>query len=142
MFMVIETAPWIHPLYRGCLTLEIANVSNTAILIYPGTPVGQLILFEVARSEAAEKLSGTYVGPVYPEPPVLRSPGRILSGIGLEKYRHPFYGWIAEKELATEINQAMAKLTADEQSKVKAIIRILQSNGALPSNNPATALFK
>ena len=25
MFMVIETAPWIHPLYRGCLTLEIAN---------------------------------------------------------------------------------------------------------------------
>src|SRR5437879_554077 len=27
MFMVIETAPWIHPLYRGCLTLEIAKFS-------------------------------------------------------------------------------------------------------------------
>ncbi|MES2221187.1 MAG: dCTP deaminase, partial [Acidobacteriota bacterium] len=28
-FIIIETAPWIHPGYRGCLTLEIANVSNT-----------------------------------------------------------------------------------------------------------------
>jgi dCTP deaminase len=25
-FIVVETAPWIHPEYRGCLTLEIANV--------------------------------------------------------------------------------------------------------------------
>ena len=35
-FILIETAPWIHPLYRGCLTLEIANVSNTPVLLYPG----------------------------------------------------------------------------------------------------------
>lgn len=35
-FVVIETAPWIHPGYRGCLTLEIANVSNTPLLLYPG----------------------------------------------------------------------------------------------------------
>jgi len=35
-FIVIETAPWIHPNYRGCLTLEIANVSNTPVLLYPG----------------------------------------------------------------------------------------------------------
>ena len=28
-FIVVETAPWIHPEYRGCLTLEIANVSAT-----------------------------------------------------------------------------------------------------------------
>jgi deoxycytidine triphosphate deaminase len=41
---VVETAPWIHPEYRGCLTLEIANVSNTAVLLYPGRPIGQLIL--------------------------------------------------------------------------------------------------
>lgn len=37
-FLVIETAPWIHPLYRGCLTLEIANVSNTPQVLYPGFP--------------------------------------------------------------------------------------------------------
>src|ERR1035437_4934866 len=43
-FIMIETAPWIHPSYRGCLTLEIANVSNTAIILYPGIPIGQLVL--------------------------------------------------------------------------------------------------
>jgi hypothetical protein len=141
MFMIIETAPWIHPLYRGCLTLEIANVSNTAILLYPGTPIGQLILLEVVGSEHTEKLSGTYVGPIYPEPPALRPPGQILSRIGLEKYRHPFYGWISDRELTTQINAAMAKLSAAEQSNVRAIIRILRDNGALPSDNPAAGLF-
>lgn len=39
-FVVIETATWIHPNYRGCLTLEIANVSNTPLLLYPGRPIG------------------------------------------------------------------------------------------------------
>src|SRR5271166_1213219 len=47
-FTVIETAPWIHPNYRGCLTLEIANVSNTAILLYPGRKIGQMVLMHVA----------------------------------------------------------------------------------------------
>ncbi len=34
-FISIETAPWIHPLYRGCLTLEIANkfaLTNAGVL--------------------------------------------------------------------------------------------------------------
>src|SRR5690348_14673481 len=44
-FVLIETAPWVHPEYRGCLTLEIANVSNTPVLLYPGRPIAQLILF-------------------------------------------------------------------------------------------------
>ena len=50
-FMVIETAPWIHPSYRGCLTLEIANVSNTPILVYPGRSIGQLILMHLGPGE-------------------------------------------------------------------------------------------
>ncbi len=72
-FMVIETAPWVHPLYRGCLTLEIANVSNTPLLLHPGVQVGQLILMTVDGVNLAEerekKLGGKYLGPVYPEPP-------------------------------------------------------------------------
>ena len=91
MFMVIETAPWIHPLYRGCLTLEIANVSNTAI--------------------------------------------------GLEKYRHPLYGWINEKNMARQVDAEMAKLGDAEKANVRAVIRILQDNGALPADNPASRLF-
>ena len=141
MFMVIETAPWIHPLYRGCLTLEIANVSNTAIVLYPGTPIGQLVLLHAGISEPPKQLSGSYVGPVYPEAPALRHPGHALRKIGLEKYRHPFYGWIDEKNMQDQITGAMAQLSPGEQKNVKAVIRILQDNGALPADNPATALF-
>ncbi|MGP8173840.1 MAG: dCTP deaminase [Terracidiphilus sp.] len=68
-FLVIETAPWIHPNYRGCLTLEIANVSNSTLILHPGMPIGQLILISVDQPEQIEKLSGTYVGPIRPEAP-------------------------------------------------------------------------
>src|SRR5882762_3357380 len=51
-FLLIETAPWVHPLYRGCLTLEIANVSNTPQVLYPGFHIGQLIL--IANDKPAD----------------------------------------------------------------------------------------
>ncbi len=54
-FTLIETAPWIHPRYRGCLTLEIANVSNTAILLYPGRRIGQMVLLHVAIPKGKER---------------------------------------------------------------------------------------
>jgi dCTP deaminase len=78
-FILIETAPWIHPNYRGCLTLEIANVSNTAILLYPGRKIGQMVLMHVAILKGKEKktaalLDTTYFGPVYPEAPPFRNP--------------------------------------------------------------------
>jgi dCTP deaminase len=85
--MVIETAPWIHPGYRGCLTLEIANVSNTPLILYPGRTIGQLILQELMpgpetdHSEAA--LSGTYLGPIYPEAPSFNNPVDDLEAIGV-----------------------------------------------------------
>jgi dCTP deaminase len=66
-FVVIETAPWIHPSYRGCLTLEIANVSNTPVLLRPEEPVGQLILLRIIRPSKPKKLTGSFIGPVYPE---------------------------------------------------------------------------
>jgi dCTP deaminase len=141
MFMVIETAPWIHPLYRGCLTLEIANVSNTAIVLYPGMTIGQLVLLQTTVAEEPAKLSGTYVGPVYPEAPMLREPGQALYRIGLEKYRHPLYGWINEKNMARQVDAEMAKLGDAEKANVRAVIRILQDNGALPADNPASQLF-
>ena len=68
-FLVIETAPWIHPNYRGCLTLEIANVSNSTLILRPGMPIGLLILLSIDKPVAFEGLSGTYVGPIRPESP-------------------------------------------------------------------------
>jgi dCTP deaminase len=82
-FVVIETAPWIHPCYRGCLTLEIANVSNTALVLHPGLPIGQLILLSVGEPVSETRLVGSYMGPVYPEAPVLRKVSESLRAIGV-----------------------------------------------------------
>lgn len=88
-FVAIEAAPWIHPLYRGCLTLEIANVSNTPLLLHPGVPVGQLILMTVHGVDLVEEsthpLGGKYLGPVFPEPPSFRSLRDLLLKRGVDR---------------------------------------------------------
>jgi len=90
-FMVIETAPWIHPSYRGCLTLEIANVSNTPLLVYPGRLIGQLIFMTLTGGEPHEpKLSGTYLAPIYPEAPTFQDPEQDLRAIGVSEVKSPF----------------------------------------------------
>lgn len=85
--MVIETAPWIHPFYRGCLTLEIANVSNTPLLLYPGRQIGQLVLMYVDKAKIPDKLSGTYVGAVYPEPAAFKGLKAELGVVGAKTIR-------------------------------------------------------
>jgi dCTP deaminase len=92
-FVVIETAPWIHPGYRGCLTLEIANVSNTPVLLHPGIPIGQLLLLTVDRT-AKEKnepeiLSGSYIGPTFPEAPIFKPLRNQLRRVGVENPKIP-----------------------------------------------------
>lgn len=83
-FMVVETAPWIHPFYRGCLTLEIANVSNTPVILYPGRSICQLVLMDLNTPKARQrKLSGTYIAPVYPEAPEFSDPRKELKKIGV-----------------------------------------------------------
>lgn len=84
-FVVIETAPWIHPAYRGCLTLEIANVSNTPLLLYPGIAIGQLVLQTIAKPvlERRDRPTGSYIGPVYPEPPTFETLPTTLGAIGV-----------------------------------------------------------
>ncbi|MGA9063006.1 MAG: hypothetical protein WB341_15260 [Terracidiphilus sp.] len=88
-FMVIETAPWIHPLYRGCLTLEIANVSNTPLTIFPGLPIAQLVLIRNENPAKIEMPVGSYVGPVYPEEPIKKKLGKEMHEAGIAQYRDP-----------------------------------------------------
>ncbi len=71
-FIVVETAPWIHPQYRGCLTLEIARF------------ICQLILMHTADNPE-EKPDPSYFGPVYPEAPKFRDPQDDLLKIGVTK---------------------------------------------------------
>jgi dCTP deaminase len=84
-FIVVETAPWIHPLYRGCLTLEIANVSNTPVLLYPGRPICQLVLMQIVppTQDASVNPDKNYFGPVYPEAPKFADPQDDLLEIGV-----------------------------------------------------------
>ena len=78
-FISIETAPWVHPCYRGCLTLEVANVSETPLTLYPGLRVAQLVFAQVDCHDCSpDKLSGKYVGPVRPEVPALGEPRAVL----------------------------------------------------------------
>ncbi len=85
-FIVVETAPWVHPLYRGCLTLEIANVSNTPLLLYPGRLIAQLVLMTVRpKPRRQDVLEGTYLAPVFPEMPHFDNPETDLWAIGVEK---------------------------------------------------------
>jgi dCTP deaminase len=84
-FIIVETAPWIHPQYRGCLTLEIANVSNTPVLLYPGRLMCQLVLMHVGTEGGAvdAKPDASYFGPVYPEAPKFGDPQDDLLKIGV-----------------------------------------------------------
>lgn len=119
-FMVIETAPWIHPCYRGSLTLEIANVSNTPLLLYPGRFIGQLILLELEEKvEIKRKLSGSYLGPVYPEPPVFNDPEEDLAMIGVPKsdFKRPGAAWMTGSAPNTGAgNEQEAHQTPPEES--------------------------
>jgi dCTP deaminase len=141
-FMLIETAPWIHPLYRGCLTLEIANVSNTTIILYPGMPLGHLILLDTPCDKAPERLSGTYVGPIHPEAPKLKQPSTALGIIGVQKFKHPFYGWMEEEKMLEELRIAWAALNSSQQGAVHSMVDILKAYGGIPQDNPALKIVK
>lgn len=45
--LIIETAPIVHPGYSGCLTLELTNLGDIPIALYPGTKICQLSLNEL-----------------------------------------------------------------------------------------------
>lgn len=140
-FMIIETAPWIHPSFRGCLTLEIANASNTAIILYPGMPIGQLILMKTSNRDVPKKMSGSYVGSVYPESPRLLAPQKMLKDLGLGKYRRPVYGWVDEDAMLFELSELRRRLGLTERAHIQEAIRIMEDYGGIAKENPATKVF-
>ena len=63
--LVIATASVIHPGFKGCLTLELANLSESPIVLYPGLLVGQMILYDLTFPDISpdeEKLASPYEG--------------------------------------------------------------------------------
>jgi dCTP deaminase len=57
--LVIETAPVVHPEFKGCLTLELANVGEVPIALRPGMEIAQLQLsFATGKGATGGRLIG------------------------------------------------------------------------------------
>lgn len=66
--LIVATATMVSPGFRGSLTLELANLGDTPVYLYPGTRVAQLVfhtLSEPAPSYAAGPAK--YASPTGPE---------------------------------------------------------------------------
>jgi deoxycytidine triphosphate deaminase len=76
--LITATAAQVHPLYRGCLTLELVNLGTVPLELYPGERVAQLVFMSVQRAESEAKdrleeaLGATYLCPTGPEFPEVK----------------------------------------------------------------------
>jgi dCTP deaminase len=66
--LVVATAASIQPGYKGCITLELVNLSESPIALYPGLPVGQLVFFDVG-GKGKDVYQGRYDCPTEAELP-------------------------------------------------------------------------
>jgi dCTP deaminase len=58
--LVVATASIVQPGFKGCLTLELANLSDSPISLYPGLLIGQLIFLNVETAKDPPGYSGRY----------------------------------------------------------------------------------
>ena len=54
--LVTATATFVHPFYAGIVTLEMVNLGDTPIALYPGIRIAQLVFHEVLRQTPSDKL--------------------------------------------------------------------------------------
>jgi dCTP deaminase len=62
--LLIATATYVHPGWKGCLTLELENLGEVPIGLRPGSRVGQLVLLRAERI-ADTRLKSIPVGPTF-----------------------------------------------------------------------------
>lgn len=67
--LIVATAAMVQPGYKGCLTLELVNSSESPIALYPGLSVGQLVFHTVDAKGGIESYGGRYNCPTEAEPP-------------------------------------------------------------------------
>lgn len=64
--LIIATAVYIEPGFKGCITLELANVSNIPIKLYPGIRIAQLICYQNTSPSLYSK-DRKYLYPIGPD---------------------------------------------------------------------------
>jgi dCTP deaminase len=82
--LVIETAPGVHPGFGGCLTLELANVGEVPIAIYPGLRIAQVFLFKV-NSHHLSSSHSAFSGKRQPAYSLIKPDGPALALMGLTR---------------------------------------------------------
>ena len=65
--LVVATAVGIHPLFSGVLTLEIRNLGELPLRLYPGDTIAQLFLHDVTDPVAFEPSRGQFHGATSPK---------------------------------------------------------------------------
>lgn len=66
--LVVATAIYVHPLWKGCLTLELANYGEIPLELPCGAPIAQLVFFRAAKLDSEQSLGTTRKAcPIRPE---------------------------------------------------------------------------
>lgn len=63
--LLIATATFVHPGWRGCLTLELENLGEIPIILHPLSAVGQLVLLNAAKLSKPPGAKIIPVGPTF-----------------------------------------------------------------------------
>ena len=69
--LIIAMATFVHPGYAGCLTLELQNLGDIPINLYPGLPIAQIIFQSCTPVPHVSEAQRTCA--IGPEPPELLS---------------------------------------------------------------------
>jgi dCTP deaminase len=65
--LMLATASYIEPGFKGCITLELSNVSNLPIKLFPGVRIGQIIFDKTTSPSTYKDRDRKYVYPIGPE---------------------------------------------------------------------------
>ncbi len=66
--LVVATAIGVHPLFAGTITLELRNLGETPLRLYPGERIAQLFFQRVDEGDREIAAPGRYVARVDPFP--------------------------------------------------------------------------
>lgn len=88
--LIIETAAGIHPGFSGCLTLELANVGEIPLEIYPGMEICQIFFHEVASvGEVNKGVASGFRKPALPRQSTDAAFERLVASYGPESSEPP-----------------------------------------------------
>jgi len=65
--LVIATATGVHPGYSGILTLELTNLGEVPLKLYPGITIAQLFIHKVNASQKGVRDRSVFLGSTKPE---------------------------------------------------------------------------